>query len=1206
MSLPARSISRVRRLLASALAALACLSGPASAADVDSLVVRFRDGIVADSGALPAGLQEALSARLGLAVRVDGITRDRALLLKLPAPVDLATARAALNRLRMDGGVLWAGVAPDTAPVAASGPPTNRIVVKYRDAALAADARANQPLPSSRVAALAQRGGQALAWVRGLFNGANVLQMQQRLPIGTVEAIARQIASDPDVEYAEPDYIRRAVAVPTDPCYASASVAACGGGFQWDLFDPVGGINMPAAWNLTTGSAGIFVAVIDTGILSGHPDLAGRIAPGYDMIADCAVANDDQPGPCTWFLEIPDKASRDTDPSDPGDWVTVQEDLGVSGAPPYDWFKDCGAETSSWHGTHVAGTIAAAPNNGIGVAGINWVSKVVPVRVLGKCGGYNSDIAAAIVWGAGGSVSGVPANPNPARVVSLSLGGGGICDVTSQSAITTANTLGAVVVVAAGNNNQNASSFSPGNCNGVITVAATTQFGLRARYSNYGSAVEIAAPGGNADGLQRDILSTLNSGTTTPAAYNYVQYAGTSMATPHVSGVASLMLSVNPSLTPAQVLAKMQSTARAFPATGASCNPVPQASTCNCTTALCGSGILDAGAAVAAAVGASTTLASSANPSTTGQAVTFTATVTGTAPTGSVSFSDGAIAIAGCASQALTGSGDTRTATCVTSALALGTHSIVATYGGDGNNPSTSSPPLSQVVTGPTTATTLASSANPSFPGAVVTFTATVTGVNPTGTVSFTDGAAAIATCSAVALAGSGNTRTAACTTSALAQGSHSIGAAYAGDAGNGPSTGSLTQSVNAVLPASAIVVSNPYGALSVTGATLVGNTISAFTSNVTIQLGATVPPAGAAAEIDFQGLNLGAGNTLTIRGGAAGQMVFLVNVDGKPIAIGGTLQGQAGAFPAPVLYVKNAQGIAVNAGGTMKADSLGVDALGGTWTTGQGIVNQGTIEGTTNLELVAARVNGGGDFKGDAIILRTFGNANNPVNGSFFLQNGLRLLPGHAGSGVALTLNAYGTAPQFLNLNITGNGTVWMPSAWPGGSTVPPNQQVVMPSGVRAPGVPDPTYGGGSMIVQASGALSLVNGGTGDFVFPGGIVLKAGTSIDFNGVLVDQGWTTSGLPFQGLFFEAPAIGNSKGLIQLYSNNLNWANFSTFPTSFVRSYTLVRNGNGGASFAAADATAPHLNTYSVLINAAALGQCWTCLQNTQPVNMYGP
>ena len=136
--------------------------------------------------------------------------------------------------------------------------------------------------------------------------------------------------------------------------------------------------------------------------------------------------------------------------------------------------------------------------------------------------------------------------------------------------------------------------------------------------------------------------------------------------------------------------------------------------------------------------------------------------------------------------------------------------------------------------------------------------------------------------------------------------------------------------------------------------------------------------------------------------------------------------------------------------------------------------------------------------------------------------------------------------------------------------------------------------------------AAALVDGGTADLVFPGGIVLKAGTAIDFNGVRVDQGWTTSGQPFQGLFFEAPAIGNSKGLIQLYSNNLNWSNFSTFPTSFVRASTLQRNPNGSASFAAADGVAPHLNTYSVLIDAAAKGQCWTCLQNTQPVNMYGP
>ena len=179
------------------------------------------------------------------------------------------------------------------------------------------------------------------------------------------------------------------------------------------------------------------------------------------------------------------------------------------------------------------------------------------------------------------------------------------------------------------------------------------------------------------------------------------------------------------------------------------------------------------------------------------------------------------------------------------------------------------------------------------------------------------------------------------------------------------------------------------------------------------------------------------------------------------------------------------------------------------------------------------------------------------------------------------------------------------MPSAWPAGVAVPVNNAVVPPGGSRPPGAPLPTYGGGSMILQSSGMMTLVNGGTGDFVFPGAIVLKAMGILNFNGVLVNQGWTTSGQAFQGIFLESPSIV-SPGLIHLYGNNLNWLNFSTFPQANVRAFSLVSNPDGSASFTATDATTPHLNTYSVIQGAAAAGQCWTCLINPQPVNMYGP
>ncbi|HTR96795.1 MAG TPA: S8 family serine peptidase, partial [Candidatus Acidoferrales bacterium] len=649
-----RGLLVARLLLAAACAAAALLPwAPALASGIDTVAVRYRDDAVAPGAtSVPEPLRSALTAQLG-DFTVTGVARDGSFNLKLTAPVDIDTLRKRLNAVRLAPEIVYANATTTAAGPAASGPPTNRLIVKYRDPLQLMRARSGAAPSATQLDHLASVAGVALAWVRGMYDGGDVLMLLTRLPVAQVEAIAALLSADAQIDYAQPDYIRTAQLTPSDPCYASASIGACNGNYQWDLFDPTGGINMPAAWDITTGSAAINVAVIDTGALFNHPDLAGRFVGGYDMVADCALANDGQPGPCTWTNQQPDLASRDSDASDPGDWVTSQENTGLgSSGPPYNWFQGCGASNSSFHGSHVAGTIGATPNNGIGIVGINWVSHIVPVRVLGKCGGYTADIADAIVWAAGGSVTGAPANPNPARVLSLSLGGSGPCDAVSQGAITTAtNTLNAVVVVAAGNSNSNAANFSPASCNGVITVAATTKLGRRAWYSNYGAMVEIAAPGGaggHADDL--GILSSINSGATSPLAngYIYANYSGTSMATPHVSGVVSLMLSVNPSLTPAQVLSKLQTSARAFPTPGPACNPTPQASECNCTTALCGAGILNAAAAVAASVaGVSVGLGSSANPAAVNTPVTFTATVTGNAPTGSVNFKDGGATFGG-------------------------------------------------------------------------------------------------------------------------------------------------------------------------------------------------------------------------------------------------------------------------------------------------------------------------------------------------------------------------------------------------------------------------------------------------------------------------------------------------------------------------------------------------------------------------------
>jgi len=449
-------------------------------------------------------------------------------------------------------------------PAAARSTQTDRLIVKYRDASQTQQIggqsiQVARSLDGATLEArlghaqgLAAQAGVKLQLLRQTGVGAHVYKLDRRLNLEQAQRLAAQLQqSDASIEYAEPDRKVYALFTPNDSQYNQ----------QWDLYEATAGIRAPAAWDLATGT-GVVVAVIDTGIRP-HADLSGQTVAGYDMITQTSIANDG--------------SGRDGDASDPGDWVAAGE-CGT-GEP---------ASNSSWHGTHVAGTIAAKTNNASGVAGIAFNAKVQPVRVLGKCGGYTSDIADAIVWASGGSVSGVPANATPSRVINMSLGGGGACDTTTQNAINSARSRGTVVIVAAGNENQNASNSNPANCAGVVAVAATDRYGARAYYSNYGTVVDLAAPGGDVRAsASNGILSTLNAGTSSPGADSYAYYQGTSMATPHVAGVAALMLSAKPGATPDQIEAALKSSARAFPG---SCSG-------------CGSGLLDAAAAVTAISG---------------------------------------------------------------------------------------------------------------------------------------------------------------------------------------------------------------------------------------------------------------------------------------------------------------------------------------------------------------------------------------------------------------------------------------------------------------------------------------------------------------------------------------------------------------------------------------------------------------------------
>lgn len=420
----------------------------------------------------------------------------------------------------------------------------DRFIVTYRDSTRTA--------ATSRQATFANASttlGYNVRSARVLSTGAQLIFTDTKLDLAASKQLMVEIMKDPNVLAVEPDVRVKAMFVPNDTLYVQ----------QWHYKNGPGGINAEPAWDITKG-AGTVVAVLDTGITP-HTEFAGQLVPGYDFIADLATSADGD--------------GRDADPNDPGD---------------YDYYYD-----SSWHGTHVAGTIAAKTDNGAGTAGVAPDAKIMPVRVLGTGGGWTSDILDAITWSSGGTVSGVPANANPAEVINLSLGGGGACSTAWQTAIDAAVARGTTIVVAAGNSGGEAQNLTPASCNNVIAVSAVGPTGAKASYSSYGAVVDVAAPGGSGFNPATDnILSTYNLGLTTQGAEGYAWNAGTSMAAPHVAGIAALIQAASATpKTPAQVKKILENTAYAnggFPG-GCGYN-LP-----------CGTGIVDAHAAVLVANG---------------------------------------------------------------------------------------------------------------------------------------------------------------------------------------------------------------------------------------------------------------------------------------------------------------------------------------------------------------------------------------------------------------------------------------------------------------------------------------------------------------------------------------------------------------------------------------------------------------------------
>ena len=437
---------------------------------------------------------------------------------------------------------------------------------------------------------------------KALSTTTDVLLFDQVVSASAAQGIATALEARPDVLWAEPDLRVQIAAtpdIPNDPLFPQMSDMWAGGGAS-DY-----SMKAPLAWGVQKGAPGVVVAVIDTGIAL-HPDLNANVVAGYDFISDVAVANDGN----GW----------DPDPADPGDWISSAEASAGE-------FEGCTVTNSSWHGTHVSGTVAAVQDNNLGITGVAPGAKVQAVRALGKCGGYTSDIVVSITWASGGSVPGVPANATPAKVINMSLGGNGTCTNAYSSAINGAIARGTTVVVAAGNEDEPITNKVPANCSGVIAVTATDSRGQRANYSNYGvlpGQATLAAPGGDF-AVDSGVLSTYNAGTRGPiypalsGQYIYEALQGTSMATPHVAGAAALLYSAGLT-TPASVRTALISSVQPFSVRG---------DDWDCTTLQCGAGILDAGrlplAPSATVPGVPTGLTAAATSTT-------TATITWTAP----------------------------------------------------------------------------------------------------------------------------------------------------------------------------------------------------------------------------------------------------------------------------------------------------------------------------------------------------------------------------------------------------------------------------------------------------------------------------------------------------------------------------------------------------------------------------------------------
>jgi serine protease len=597
--------------------------------------------------------------------------------------------------------------------------PVERLIIKLRPATPSAAA-------ASAIEALGTRTGVLLAHAHSITREIHVARLLRSQQGAELEATLARLRADAAVAYADPDRRKQAHdVVPNDPLYVGTP-GLPGQTGQWYMQAPqstpagttTAAVNAAGAWSITTGSNGVVIADLDTGIRFDHPDLmpaglGGKLLPGYDLVGCDGGGGNNCPAGST-YNTANNGHGWGPDPSDPGDWISAA-DVKIA------MFAKCTQENSSWHGTRTAGILGALTDNFAGIAGMAWNSWVLPVRVLGKCGGYDSDIIAGMLWAAGLPVEGVPTNPYPASILNMSLGSPNACGSSYPDAISQVAARGVVVVVSAGN--EGGPVDEPANCAGAIGVVGVRHVGSKVGYSSLGGEAALAAPAGNCvntgPGLPClfSIDTTTNLGTTTPGTNSYTDQmnynVGTSFSAPIVSGISALMLGVNGNLSPPQLLARLRTAARTFPVipsddgvavpacqvpSGFSDNS--QAVECNCTTATCGAGLADALGSVNEALRPIAAIAAPATVSP-GQTVQLGAAGSAAACGHSVaSYAWSIIANSSGAAAALTAT--TAAATSLT-APASGTITVQLVVSDDQGAEDTAT-----IVVGPTTTTTTA------------------------------------------------------------------------------------------------------------------------------------------------------------------------------------------------------------------------------------------------------------------------------------------------------------------------------------------------------------------------------------------------------------------------------------------------------------------------------------------------------------------